>query len=261
VKPIGHDFSDAVERFHDLVQSWSAPVWFNRDLAAAPETVDDNGSCGFVANGTHRFLVTAWHVLDGFRSYKRSHPSAVFAVNVGDGNTVALHKPTVIAEAADLDFATIAFPDLDFRQPHTKRYFPLDRWPAIRPCVGEIVTIIGFSGQGRRAFETFGAFEPFVIGMSITGVSDRRIVLADQNGSVPFNRDGHQVEEGMALGGFSGSMAFVLRPDSVKFVGIVISGSTRLGLKGCPGTILLAPADYLMADGRLDELRMPWRAS
>lgn len=200
---------DEIETLHNAVQSWTSPVWFNQGLAALPETVEDNGSCGFVRSGDSRFLVTAHHVLEGFRSAKRLHADAVFAVNIGDGNTVALAEPNVIAEAADLDLATIEFPDLDRDPARTsKNYFPLDRWPPRRARAGEAVTIVGFPGQERRAFETFGAFEPVPIGMVVTTVSDRRIGLVDENNGVRIVREGRHLEEGVALGGLGRHRGF-----------------------------------------------------
>lgn len=81
--------------------------------------------------------------------------------HIGDGNTVALAEPNVIVEAADLDLATIEFPDLDRDPARTsKNYFPLDRWPPRRARKGEAVTIVGFPGQERRAFETSALLSP-----------------------------------------------------------------------------------------------------
>lgn len=120
--------ADNVTIIQDLAQRWTAPVWFSRGIAEPPASVNDSGSAGFVSAGEHRFLVTAWHVIDGYRAAKRQHPEVVLAVNIGDGNTVALDEPQVIAESAALDFATIAFPHLDRNREHTnKDYFPLDR--------------------------------------------------------------------------------------------------------------------------------------
>lgn len=251
-----------IEALHNAVQSWTAPVWFNRGIAGLPETVIDSGSCGFVRSGNSRFLITAWHVLEGYRTAKRLHPEAVFAVNIGDGNTVVLDEPVVIAEAPDLDIATVEFPHLDREVGRTtKNYFPLDTWPIVRATVGEPATIVGFPGQGRRAFETFGAFEPVPIGMIVTNVSDRRIGLNDVNASVTFTRQGRVIEEGVALGGFSGSPAFGVTPDSIHLLGVVSDGSDRLGCRGFPGYVFLGSAEYLLADGSLDERQMAWRQS
>lgn len=96
--------------------------------------------------------------------------------------------------------------------------------------VGEPVTIIGFPGQGRHAFETFGLFEPHPIGMLVTSVSDRRVVLADERGTMRFERHGRHVEEGIQLGGFSGSPAFGMTfAGELYLMGIVSDGSERLG--------------------------------
>lgn len=252
-------YSDNATLMQDLAQQWTAPVWFSRSLVEPPADVRNSGSAGFVQSGEHRFMVTAWHVLEEFRASKRRNPQTVFAVNIGDRNTVALSVPQVIDESAALDIATIAFPQLDLnRGCTTKRYFPLDRCPPRRAQAGEPATIVGFPGQGRHAFETFGLFEPHGIGMLVTNVSDRRITLADENGSVRSERDGRPVDDGVAVGGFSGSPAFGLSIDGMLYLmGIVSFGSARLGCVGTPGQLFLGSAEYLLPDGSLDAARMP----
>jgi hypothetical protein len=251
---------NTVTLLQDLVQSWTAPVWFSRGLAEPPANVNDSGSAGFVCAGSHRFIVTAHHVLEGFRISKRLHPETVFAVNIGDSNTVAIDEPQVIAESRPLDFATIAFPHLDHHRGRTnKDYFPLERCPVRRAHVGEPATIVGFPGRGRHAFETFGLFEPHAIGMLVTGVSDRRITLADEHGTLRVERNGRQVEEGIEAGGFSGSPVFGMTlAGELYLMGVVSDGSARLGCVGMPGQLFLGSAEYLLPDGTLDILRMPF---
>jgi hypothetical protein len=253
---------DNVTILQDLVQSWTATVWFSRGITEPPANVNDSGSVGFVRAGDQRFLVTARHVLEKFRATKLRHPETVLAVNIGDGNTVALDEPRVIAESAALDLATVAFPQLDhYRGRINKDYFPLDRCPARRAQAGEPATIVGFPGQGRHAFETFGLFEPHPIGMLVTTVSDRRIVLADERGTVRFVRNGQYLEEGegVALGGFSGSPAFgMTRGGELYLIGVVSDGTERLGCAGEPGQLFLGSAEYLLLNGGLDFSRMPW---
>ncbi len=244
----------------NFAQTCTSPVWFSRGLAEPPANVNDNGSCGFVAGGPHRFIVTAWHVLEGFRAAKQREPTTVFAVNIGDGNTVTLPEPEVIAESRDLDVATIAFPHLE-RQGRrtTKQYFPLDVCPILRTQLGDAVSIVGFSGQGRQGFETFGKFEPFPITLIATSVSDRRVVISEGESPVRYGRDGREVEEGIELGGFSGSPAIGFNRDAkVYLVGVVSDGSARLGCAGFPGYVNLGSAEYLLADGTFDRGRMPW---
>jgi len=251
--------SDNATLMQDLAQQWTAPVWFSRGLAEQPADVRDSGSAGFVRAGEHRFMVTAWHVLEGFRLSKRRDPATVFAVNIGEGNTVAMEEPLVIDESTSLDIATIAFPHLDQNRGRTsKGYFPLDRCPPRRTQVGEPATIVGFPGQGRHAFETFGLFEPHGVGMLVTGVSDRRVTLADEDGTVRSERAGRELEAGVALGGFSGSPAFGLSlGGELYLMGVVSDGSDRLGCTGFPGQVFLGTAEYLLPDGRLDRARMP----
>lgn len=206
-------------------------------------------------------MVTAWHVLEGFREAKRLHPETLLAVNIGDGNTIAIPEPRVLAESRHLDLATIEFPQLEWNaECTTKSYFPLDRCPPIRATEGEPVTIVGFPGQGRHEFETFGLFEPYPITMCVTSVSDRRVTLVDERGDLRIERNGRHLVEGITLGGFSGSPAFALTigEPRLNLVGVVSTGSVRLGCVDQPGQVVIGSAEYLLPDGRLDQLRMPW---
>ncbi len=254
---------NSVTFLQDLVQSWTAPVWFSRGIAEPPANVNDSGSAGFVCTGSHRFMVTAHHVLEEFRVAKRLHPETVLAVNIGDAYTVAIDEPQVIAESRALDFATIEFPHLDHNRGRTnKDYFQLECGPVRRAQVGEPVTIVGFPGRGRHAFETFGLFEPQAIGMLVTGVSDRQVTLADERGTQRVERNGRQVDEGIEVGGFSGSPAFGMTlAGELYLMGVVSYGSARLGCIGMPGQLFLGSAEYLLSDGTLDVLRMPFGAN
>jgi hypothetical protein len=199
-------------------------------------------------------------VIEGFRASKRQDPATIFAVNIGDGNTVALAEPEIISESRDLDLVTIAFPHLEREGEQTsKRYFPLDCCPVRRAQAGDAITIVGFPGQGRQGFETFGKFEPYPITMTASTVSDRRIILAEGANQTVYERKGQPLPEGIEVGGFSGSPAFGLNPAGQLFLaGVVSDGSARLGCAGFPGYIALGSAEYLLPNGTFDHARMPW---
>jgi len=160
----------------------------------------------------------------------------------------SLHEREVIAESRDLDLATIAFPHLERQLGRTtKQYFPLDVLPIRRAQVGDAVSIVGFSGQGRQEFETFGKFEPFPITLVATSVSDRRVVISEGESPARCGRHGKDVEDGVELGGFSGSPAIGLnREAQLSLVGVVSEGSARLGCAPpatmnapCPGRVFV----------------------
>ena len=67
----------------------------------------------------------------------------------------------------------------------------------------------------------------------------------------------------VSLGGFSGSPGFVVREKHLHLVGFLRAGSKSDGGAPSvfPGVVLLSPARYLMADGRLDRAAMPWTLS
>jgi hypothetical protein len=254
MSPSGYDLADALM---DAAELCIAPIWINQSLTARPDTVDNNGTCGLVDTGQRKVLLTAQHVLKQFRAMKRDHPEAVLAVNLGPGMTVAIGAPEVLAEDDALDLAVLASPSGAPQGPG-KRYFPIKSWPIPSARRGEAVTIVGFPGRRRRTTESFGVFEPFGVGMTVSAVHDRSIILADETGTIRTQILGQPVDENIALGGFSGSPAFVLRGDGLHLIGILRAGSEEIGPGAAGGMVFLAPTTYLLPDGSLDRSRMPW---
>jgi hypothetical protein len=124
---------------------------------------------------------------------------------------------------------------------------------------GEVITLVGYPGALRKGGRTVGTFSPVPIGYTISSVSDRQIILADEHGDRVVV--GQQFQGGtVPLGGFSGSPGYIIRNDGAHLAGFLRAGSKEVDEPiALDGVIFLSPAHYLNPDGTLDRLRMPWQ--
>ena len=255
------DLKKLMDRVMDAAEACSAAIWVNDSPNASPLTVKDNGTCGFVDTGERKLLVTAHHVLADFQKKRATNPGAVLCVCLGPVS-MFLEAPLVLDfDENTLDLAIIDFPHLDRIRNHQKQYFAIHELPIAVARRGEAVTLVGFPGARRLTHADFGAFEPAGLGYSVSDVSDRTIVLADESGTRRSEGIGIKEDEDIPLGGFSGTPGFVLRGNSLDLVGFLRAGSkqTQGGpAMVLPGVVFLSPATYLKADGTLDRLRMPY---
>jgi hypothetical protein len=245
----------------DAAESCSAAIWVNPSPNAPPSSVNDNGTCAFVDTGQRKLLVTANHVFSDFIEKQQKNPQAVLCVCLGSVS-MYLDSPVVVDfDDETLDLAVIEFPHLDRIRNHQKRYFPIRGFPIPVARPGEAVTLVGFPGAQRFTHQDFGAFEPAGLGFAITSVSDRTIVLADENATRRTEGIGFREDEDIPLGGFSGTPGFVARQNGFHLVGFLRGGSKQLAGEPAmvlPGVVFLSPATYLQPDGTFDRLRMPY---
>jgi hypothetical protein len=251
-----------VDALMDAIQSCCAPVFVCPRIDSPPTSVNDNGTCGFFDTGTHKLLITAQHVIESWREMERTEGNAIFAVNVGPGNTIALPHLQVIDEEKDfLDLAILEFPQLEScGTPCQKRYFPIRSFPPPLPMVGEALSLVGYPGMLRKTSEHRGSFSPVSIGYTISTVSERQIILADERGDRKIIGDQFSKAEEVPLGGFSGSPAFIIRQEGAHIAGFLRAGSKSVDNLpiNLPGVIFVSPAICLNPDGTLDRGRMPW---
>ena len=249
-----------IEAVFDAIATACAPIFVCKQIDTPPDEVDDNGTCGFVDTGEKRLLITAHHVIESFRKAKETHPEAVLAINVGPGNTIALDEISVIDEdAKSLDVAILEFPHLTAcGHPCTKQYFPVRQFPIPEALKGEAISLVGYPGILRKGTKTTGQFSPVEIGYTITSVSDRQIILADEHGD--RITEGERFQDGQVpLGGFSGSPGYIIRNDGAHLAGFLRAGSKEIDQPvTLPGVIFLSQAHYLNPNGTFDRLRMPW---
>lgn len=251
-----------IDALMNAIQACCAPAFVCPRIDSPPSTVKDNGSCGFFDTGSRKLLITASHVVQSFREMKSAQGEAILAINVGPGNTIALPELTILDEEAHfLDLVVLEFPHLDScGNPCTKRYFPIRSFPPLLPKIGEALSLVGYPGVLRKTSEHRGSFSPVSLAYTISSVSERQIVLADEHGDRKVVGKQFSSTEEIPLGGFSGSPGFIIRQGSAHLVGFLRAGSKELsGLPvNLPGVIFLSPSHYLTSDGCLDRGRMPW---
>lgn len=251
-----------IDALMDAIQSCCAPVFVCARIDSPASAVDDNGTCGFFETGTRKLLITAHHVVQSFQKMKSVQGEAVFAINVGPGNTIALPEISIIDEEERfLDLAILEFPHLDTcGGPCSKRYFPIRTFPPPLPTTGEALSLVGYPGILRKASEGGGSFSPVSIGYTISSVSERQIVLADEHGDRKVIGRQFSSTEEIPLGGFSGSPGYIIRQDGAHLAGFLRAGSKELDSApvSLPGVIFFSPAHYITPDGTLDRGRMPW---
>ena len=248
---------DSLIRILDTIQRCAAPIWASQSSAAPPPTVDHNGTCGFLDTGSRKILLTAWHVVEKFQQVRADHGTAVLAVNLGTGCTVALDDPEIIDGDASFDVASVAFPDLARHAPHDKQYFPVRVWPIARAQVGDLVALVGFPGERRTTNAALGPFEPVGAGFTVVAVSERSVALSDQSGTMSLVTSGVAVADRVRLGGFSGSPVFLVHPDGPQIIGILRAGSESVG-RNAGNIVLVSPTCYLRQDGTFDRAQMPY---
>ncbi len=197
---------------------------------------------------TARFLLTARHVVEGYRG------KLVAALGAPNGqNPTDITHWRIIDESRALDVATIEVPR-GFDERSIGKVSLRATIPLARAQQGDSVTFFGFPGLHRR-HET----EPRGVRLALDGFSDfvvsaseRGFVIADERGE----RQVFEYVEGLPplgpTGGVSGAGVFVRRGDALALCGVVYEGS--------PGTdawFWAAHADFLRADGTLDHTRIP----
>ena len=89
--------------------------------------------------------------------------------------------------------------------PCNKQYFPIRSFPPPLAEIGEPLSLVGFPGVLRKTSERSGSFSPVSIAYTISSVSERQIVLADQSGDRKVVGTQFSSTEEVPLGGFSGA--------------------------------------------------------
>lgn len=212
-----------------------------------PACVVDQGSGLLLRTESTRFILTAKHVIDGYRG---RHVGALGATS--GQNPVDITNWRVIDESAYLDLATIEVPrgfdERDIGKLSLNVAFPLPRAQE-----GEACLFFGFPGLHRRV-ESGG----LRVGLSpicdfVVSVSERGFVIADELGereAVDFQ--GGALPPFGPTGGVSGGAVMVRRGTALTVCGIVYEGGD-----GVETPFFGAHANALRADGTLDHSMIP----
>lgn len=213
-----------------------------------PQCVIDQGSGVLLRTESSRFILTAKHVVDGYRN-----KPLVAALGATAGQPPRdITRWTIIDESGALDVATIAVPrdfdERDIGKTALRVLFPLPRVQK-----GDPVVFFGFAGLHRRPQP--GALRVALSAVSdfVVSVSDRGFVIADEKGE----REVIEFTKGLApfgpTGGVSGGNVFVQRGGVFCICGVVYEGG-----EGSDAWFWAAHADFLQLDGSLDHTRIPF---
>src|SRR6266545_1304555 len=184
-----------------------APVFFLPCDGALPETIDNNGSMALIDGGQIRFLVTCCHVWEEFMDYRDRVPTARLATVFANGFGAPILLPDPIDHDSDLDLAVFPAGSADWNL-GTKQFYRPERWPIPKAKQGSAIAFVGFAGIGRNMQGTVGDFRYSFFGLSVSSVSDRKMVLgAGHSHRTLMDNNGQRVPP-MRMGGMSGSPAY-----------------------------------------------------
>jgi hypothetical protein len=121
-----------------------------------------------------------------------------------------------------------------------------------RGCVGENAFFVAYPGLHReaKADELAVCSMPFCDGIS--SVSDRQFVLADLNlerEEIPY---ADNLKMYGSTGGISGGLVFAERNKQVVPIGVIYEGG-----KTKNATFFVTHLDFILEDGKIDQLRVP----
>jgi hypothetical protein len=219
-----------------------------RDLSDPSQCIVDQGSGILLRSDERRFILTARHVVEGYRG----HETRIAALGAPNGQQpFDITAWTIIDESEVLDIATIDVPR-GFEERKIDKQALRITFPLVRVEKGEPCVFFGFPGMHRRA-------EPgrVKIGLSpisdyVVAVNDRGFIVADELGE----RETVEFEKGLnpfgPTGGVSGSGVLVRRDEQLVLGGVVYEGG-----EGHDAIFFASHADFLLQDGRIDYGRVP----
>ena len=222
------------------------------DRNAGPKDVISNGTASFVDTGKRKLVITAGHVVDSFLEVRKTNPNAIIALS-GGGDRAPLFDISA-AEVLDhgkqsLDLAILALPNSGLIAHLGKSFFRSAEWPPVRSVVGAQAGGVGFPGLHREASFRGLEIRATVLCDSITSVSSRHFVLADEQLGRVAVKHSPALKDFGSYGGMSGCAVYILDD---KGLPVQLAGFVYESGDGVSATIFVAHAAFIKSDGRLD---------
>lgn len=198
-------------------------------------------------------FVTCYHVLAALREMQSQNASAEMVAYLASAPClIQLNGFTLIdSDQRSLDVAifrgledVVDLPGMQFID-YASSYLP-------DPIPGEPVSIVGYPGATVAVTAERADFGFMHIGFRASSVSERQIKLANESGDRQFFDYEDPTRLRIALGGLSGSPAFVIRNQRHRFVGILTDCSER------DQTVLISRLGCIKPDGTLDHPAIAW---
>jgi len=245
--PIGSD--DAAK----ILSKYTLPIGLKSNSAALRWEVTRRATFTLVQAGSMHVFITCRHVLLELTEMQKEDPSAGIVAYAGimhgSKRLAELSQFRLVDESKSLDVAvfcglgnTVEIPGYDFID-YRSSYLE-------DPKPGEGVTIVGYPSATTTVKPTLADFGYMRIGFTASCVSEHRITLANERGGRHFTDYDDPTRPRISLGGLSGSPAFVIRDQRLRFAGVLTDADSN-------DTILVSRLGCLNPDGTLDHLRIP----
>jgi len=242
---------DSEEAAHFLACR-TLPLALKLDAGHKPYQVVDRATLSLIEIGGRHFFVTCAHVLEKFLEIQAEYPNAQMTAYTTIPHFTELSGFHLVdSDSSILDVAI--FRGQEDRVELPGRFFiPYEQSYLADPAINELVVIVGYPGEIVEVRPQRADLSYMQIIFPVSSVSDRHVVLANENGQRKFRDKLHPEPTQIDLGGLSGSAAYVLRNRHYRFIGIV---------KEChkgDHTILISRLGCLTAQGTIDRSRMPY---
>ena len=228
------------------------PLALKKSATDKPHQVEIRATFSLIEIGKRHFFVTSAHVLERFEEMQVHHPSAQIAAYTTVPKFTELFGFHLMdSERKILDVAI--FRGLEARIELSERFFiPYEGSYLADPVIGELVCIVGYPSDCVEVVDGRADLNYTQLIFPVSSISDRHVVLADENGQRQFRDFLRPDQTNINLGGLSGSAAYVFRNSRFRFIGIVNECHEQ------DQTILISRLGCLTSNGTIDRSRMPY---
>ena len=233
----------------DLFSPFTVMLGITETEYSRPTDPLQHGTGSLIETGQNKLLITNHHVYEEFVKSREKNPFGRFVMSGAGGKPfVDISAAPCIASNEIVDLAVLAVPPSIVEQ-QGKAFYRAAEWPPRRPEAGMKVVIIGYPGEGRCVLSSDSlGISPLVVGRTVTSVSDRQFVMADETqDSYSHTPDGRPPLT--SFGGISGGAAFSRLGRGDRIGHYYICGFAKE--EGFNKTIFVAHADAINADGSI----------
>jgi hypothetical protein len=216
-----------------------------------PDSTDvcTNGTGSLIDTGQRRLLVTNHHVYDAFLKCRSEVPCSKLLMSGVDGTPfLTISDEQCVASDVTCDLAVLEIQPAIIER-LGKRFYRSTSWPPKRPRKGAKVVVLGYPGQGRAPISSDSlGIMPLAIGRTVTSLSDRHFVLADEDGDA-YTHAPEGPKPLTSYGGISGSAAYEFRSNPRGLGDFRLCGFAYEQSQS--GAVYIAHADHINADGTI----------
>lgn len=234
-----------------LLSKHTLPLGLKADSNNSPWDKTERANFTLLWTGQRHVFITCFHVLSRFQEMQKQNPSAKIVAYIDIFPSLAeLHGFTLLDYSKRLDVAVFRGLE-DIVELPERQFIDFESSYLVDPVVGEPVSVVGYPGATVTLTPKKADLGFMHIGFMASCVSEQRIILANENGGWRFTDYDDPTRSSIALGGLSGSPAFVHRNQVPRFVGIVTDASDK------DQTIIISRLGCIKRDGTLDHNAIP----